>query len=114
MDPTNSGVTGAHVTFSPAEKFGPPREGITDSMGFANERLDIGRYRLQIEMPGFSTYAWDVDLVCTDESPPRIDVQLQIGGIMGEIVEIVPLPANPFVRAWYRTRSLFWRLRHSV
>src|SRR5581483_4571384 len=40
MDPTNSGVTGAHVTFSPAEKFGPPREGITDSRGFANERLD--------------------------------------------------------------------------
>lgn len=113
VDPANSNVPGAHVTFSRADKPGPPREGVTDSMGIVNQRLDGGRYRLQVEMPGFSTYARDVELSCRDESPAHIDAQLQIA-MMGEVVEVRPLPANPFLRAWYRTRELFWRLRHSV
>lgn len=109
VDPTNSSVTGAHVTLSRDDSSGASREGVTDSMGFLNRRLDAGRYRLRIEVPGFSTYARDVDLDCRNESPARIDVQLQLGGLMDNIVEVRPLPANPFVRAWYRTRGLFER-----
>lgn len=114
VDPTNSYLAGAHVTFSAADAAELPREAVTDSAGLINQHLDRGRYRLQVAASGFSTYSQDVDLDCRDESETSIDVQLQLGVMMGQVVEVRPAPANPFVRAWYRAYGLLWRLRHSL
>jgi hypothetical protein len=113
-DPVNSPVAGAHVTLSRPDDPVPAHQGTTDSSGLFSDHLPAGAYQLQIDAPGFYTYARDVELACGQPAPQPVDVQLRVGVTMGQLIELRPPSSNPFVRAWYRTAGLFWRLRHSI
>lgn len=111
-DRTDAAIKGAHITFSLIDRPGPTREGFANTDGLVNQVFDSGRYRMRVESPGFDSYTRDIDLACASQTPTRLEVQMEVGGSMGQIVVVNPRPANLLLRPYYQMRNLFWRLRH--
>ena len=112
-DTTDTAITGAQATFLPADNTQPLAQSVTDSTGFIHQQLEPGRYRVEAGAPGFHGATRDVDVRCGDQPPTYIDVQLEVGQV-GQIIEVRPGSGNPLARAWYWSRDLVWRLRHSM
>lgn len=114
LDPTGTPIAGAQVSLQQQQKGAAVYKGVTDAGGQFTAPLDEGRYVLEVDSPGFQRYT-DHDLVsdCKTDSPVPIEVTLQLGGLMGEVVVVNPEP-NPVRRAWLNFKYLILRTLRAV
>lgn len=113
-DPTGAPIPGAQVIVDPQE--GPQvYKRITNNTGVFTDDLSEGRHILHVESPGFQTYTnRNLNLDCNNQSSAAIDVHLQIGVLMGEVVMIDNHPINPFRKAWLNLNFWVRRVIHSA
>lgn len=90
-------------------------KGITDSTGaFTEKSFSEGRYTLLVGSPGFELYVNpEFELSCEDRTVNTVDVHLQLGVIMGQLV-MIDHPVNPLRRAWLNVNSWLKRVLHSA
>ena len=77
--------------------------GASDDRGEFSGSVAPGVYSLAVEAPGFSTLRQE--FACKTSEAVSVDVQLQIGVLLGEVVEVKPGHAS----LWEMFRSLFRR-----
>lgn len=68
--------------------------GVASEQGQLRIQVHSGKYRMQVVVPGFSTYTREVEI-------PKFrmiteNVTLRIGALMGEVVEVKPGPVSRF------------------
>jgi len=109
-DMTGAGVPGAHAQLLRGEE--SVANGKTSDDGtFATAALPSGSYNVQVEAPGFLSYRLqNLQLKCERQQLVNIEVPLQIGGLMGDVVEIYP--TSRFQRVRWRVRYMFHRVLH--
>lgn len=111
-DRSGAVIPGAHVSVQPEQVPSATEEGATGSDGVFSNSISPGHYLLTVQAPGFQIYSrQNVEFACGTQAPIPIDVELEVGGTMGEVV-IVDGKANPFQRAWSNTTFFFRRLLH--
>jgi hypothetical protein len=97
-DPSGAPVPGSLVTITPEHNEQSALRGKADPSGTFHQAIQAGSYDLTIEMPGFRPYVKkDLSLNCEAGQPVEIDAPLQIGILMGDVVEIGP--QSPWSRA---------------
>jgi hypothetical protein len=114
FDPSGAPIPGAQVTIQQQEG-SANYKGVTDAFGGFTGPADGGRYMLVVDSQGFQQYVRH-DLVsdCKSNSPLAVDVTLQIGALMGEVVTIVNPETNPVGRVWLNFKLLIERALHAI
>ena len=89
-DPNGAVVAGATVKVS-GTTLATERSAVTDSDGFYRlAALPAGTYALTISQTGFSNYASNIEL--TLNRTARIDVQMQVGNVVGDVSVTAEIP----------------------